>query len=155
MKDRLAMVEAAVDSKPQFSVSRVDVERPGPTYTVDTLADLARTRGADAELYLLVGTDALNEFHRWREPSRVLKMAAVVGIGRPGADEPDLRRLEAVAPGASRAVLLTASPEIDMSGSDIRWRVAAGHPIRHLVPEAVETYIRGHGLYSSKEVARG
>ena len=155
VEDRLAMVEAAVDSKPHFSVSRVDVERPGPTYTVDTLADLARTRGADAELYLLVGTDALNELHRWREPSRVFEMATVVGIGRPGCDEPDLCKLGAIAPGASGSVLLTAGPGIDVSGSDIRRRVAVGHPIRHLVPGAVEKYIRRHGLYSPIEVARG
>ena len=154
-EDRLAMVEAAVGSSPSFSVSRVDIERPGPTYTVDTLADLARVRGADAELYLLLGTDALTELHRWREPSRVLAMATVVGIGRPGAGGPDLGNLEAVSPGASGLVVLTAGPGIDVSGSDIRRRVAAGQSIRHLVPEAVEEYIRRHGLYSRMEVARG
>ena len=153
-EDRLAMVEAAVGSNPRFSVSRIDIERPGPTYTVDTLADLARARGADAKLYLLLGIDALTELHRWREPSRVLTMATVVGIGRPGSGAPDLSNLEAVAPGASRLLLLTAGPGIDVSGSDIRRRVAAGHSIRHLVPEAVDEYIRRHGLYSPVEVAR-
>ena len=153
-EDRLAMVEAAVGSNPRFSVSRIDLERPGPTYTVDTLADLARARGADAALYLLLGIDALTELHRWREPSRVLTMATVVGIGRPSSGGPDLSNLEAVAPGASRLVLLTAGPGIDVSGSDIRRRVAAGHSIRHLVPEAVGEYIRAHGLYSPVEVAR-
>ena len=153
-EDRLAMVEAAVGPNPRFSVSRIDIERPGRTYTVDTLADLSRARGADAKLYLLLGIDALTELHRWREPSRVLTMATVVGIGRPGSGGPDLGNLEAVAPGASRLVLLTAGPGIDVSGSDIRRRVAAGHSIRHLVPEAVGEYIRAHGLYSPVEVAR-
>lgn len=153
--DRLAMVEAAIGSSAQFSVSRVDIDRPGPTYTVDTLADLSRTRGADVELYLVVGTDALSELHRWREPSRVLTMATVVGIGRPGSEDPDLSKLEAVASGASRLVLLTAGPGIDVSGFDIRRRVSAGHAIGHLVPGAVEKYIRRHGLYSPIEVARG
>lgn len=153
-EDRLAMVEVAVGSNPRFSVSCVDVERPGPTYTVDMLADMAKAFGEDAELYLLVGADALNELHRWREPSRVFEMATVVGIGRPGSEEPDLGKLEAVAPGAASRVLLTAGPGIDVSGSDIRRRVAAGHSIRHLVPGAVEQYIRRHGLYSPVEVAR-
>ena len=155
VEDRFAMVEAAIGSDRRFSVSRVDVDRPGPTYTVDTLAGLARVRGVDAEFYLLLGIDALTELHRWREPSRILGMATVVGIGRPGAGGPDLGSLETVAPGASRLVLLMAGPGVDVSGSDIRRRVAAGQSIGHLVPEAVEEYIRGHGLYVPVEVARG
>ena len=153
--DRLAMVEAAVRSNPRFSVSRIDIVRPGPTYTVDTLADLARARGAAPELYLLLGLDALAELHRWREPATVLKMASVVSIGRPGSQGADLSRLEAVAPGASSRVLLLDGPGLHVSGSDIRRRVAAGQSIRHLVPEAVDDYIRRHGLYSPVEAARG
>ena len=144
---RLAMVELAIRTNPRFSVSTVDVERPGPTYTIDTLTELAAERGGDTELYLLLGVDALAEVHRWRDPAAVFAKATVVGVGRPGSDEFDPESLEAISHGAAESLVILAGPGIDVSGIEIRRRVANGQSIRYLVPDAVEEYIRRHGLY--------
>ena len=144
---RVAMVELAIRTNPGFSVSIVDVERPGPTYMVDTLTELAAERGVDTELYLLLGVDALAEIHRWREPAAVFAKATVVSVGRPGSDEFDPGSLEAISPGASESLVTLAGPGIDVSGIEIRRRVANGQSIRYLVPDAAEDYIRRHRLY--------
>ncbi|MFQ5924915.1 MAG: nicotinate-nucleotide adenylyltransferase [Dehalococcoidia bacterium] len=146
-EQRLEMIQLAIASNPFFRASTVDLERPGPSYTVDTLADLRRELGEEANSYLILGLDALAEFSTWREPDRILEMCHLVAARRPEVRDLELESLEGSIPGISRRVLILDNSLIDISSSDIRNRVAEGLPIRYLVPEAVERYIREQGLY--------
>ncbi len=143
---RLAMVELAIASNPRFRASRIEVARPGPTYTVDTLVELRRHLGPDVEMYLILGMDALREMRRWRCAARVFDLATVAGVTRPGSDY-DLKTLEAIFPGTSERTVMLSVPLIDIGATDLRRRVADGLSIRYLVPGSVEVYIREQGLY--------
>ena len=145
---RLAMVELAVSANPHFRVSDIEVRRPGPTYTVDTLEQLRKEYSSNTEIFLILGMDSLNELARWRSPERLFDFCAVVGISRPGQDDIDKDKLEAIVAGASDKVVLVAGPSIGISGTEIRNRVAHGKSIKYRVPEAVESYILEHGLYT-------
>lgn len=149
VEHRLAMVRLAVASNPYFQVSTMEIERPGPSYSIDTVLELKAKLGARAELYFIVGPDALAELPRWKEPARLVELCQVVGIGRPGYARANLRKLEHSVPGASRRIMLVEVPKINVSSTDIRKRVTRGLSIRYLVPEAVERYIEEHGLYVS------
>lgn len=146
-RHRLAMVRLAVEDNPLFAVSDIEVRRGGPSYTVDTLAQL-RCQRADAEFIVILGLDALREIDRWHQPRRVFDLASVVGMARPGASlDPSV--LNAAIPGASSRMRLVDSALIDISGTEIRQRVAAGRSIRYRVPAAVERYICENRLYLS------
>ena len=152
-RHRLAMVSIAVRSNPSFRVSDVEIERPGPSYTVDTLAELKRCLAPAAAIYLILGLDSLREIGRWRKPQRIFDMARVVGVSRPGANDfgPDEReKLEKEFPGASAKLVLLNGPRIGISGVELRRRLSAGQSVRYQVPEPVETYIREHGLYLTR-----
>ena len=144
---RLAMVQLAVMENPLFDVSDIEVERSGPSYTVDTLEELHELY-SDAELIVILGLDALREIDRWHQPSRVFQMAGVAGMARPGATlDPSV--LHAAIPGASSRMRLLDSALIDISGTDIRRRASVGQSIRYRVPVAVERYICDNGLYTA------
>lgn len=146
-RHRLAMVRLAVRDNPRFGVSDMEIRREGPSYTIDTLAELRGER-PDAELFVILGVDALREIDRWRQPRRLFQMATVAGMARPGASL-DVSVLNSAIPGASDRIRLVDSALIDISGTDIRRRVADGASIRYHVPSAVEQYIREHNLYQS------
>ena len=146
---RIEMLKVALEGKPYFEVSTVDVERPGPSYTEDTLADLTRQLGQDARLYFILGIDTLSEFHRWRHPQRILDMCTLVAVRRPGALTVDISSLEQRLPGISKRLVLLDNEVIDISSTDIRRRVATGLTITCLVPRAVEQYIRAQRLYEA------
>ena len=146
---RLAMVRLAVESNPCFDVSDIEIRRSGPSYTVDTLAELREQHGV-ADFIVILGVDALREIDRWYQPRRLFEMASVVGMARPGATI-DLSVLNAAIPGASSRMQLVDSTLIDISGTEIRQRVAAGRSIRYRVPAAVERYIKENGLYVSAD----
>ena len=146
-RHRLAMVRLAARDNPRFGVSDMEIRREGPSYTIDTLAELRHAR-PDAELFVILGVDALREIDRWRNPRLLFQMATVVGMARPGASM-DPSVLNAAIPGASERLRLVDSALIDISGTDIRRRVADGASIRYRVPLAVERYIRDHRLYQS------
>ena len=146
-RHRLAMVQLAVKDNSLFDVSDIEVERSGPSYTVDTLQELHELY-SDAELIVILGLDALREIDRWHQPSRVFQMASVAGMARPGATlDPSV--LHAAIPGASSRMRLLDSALIDISGTDIRKRASAGQSIRYRVPVAVERYIYDNGLYTA------
>jgi nicotinate-nucleotide adenylyltransferase len=147
VEHRLAMVRLAVASDPYFKVSTMEIERPGLSYSIDTVLELKAKLSAGAEIYFIVGPDALAEFPKWKEPARLVEICQVVGIGRPARSQVDLRKLEASIPGASQRIMLVDVPQIDISSTDIRRRVAQGLSIRYLVPEVVEKYIEEHKLY--------
>jgi len=147
---RVEMVRLVIADKPYFKLSTMEIERAGPTYTVDTIAELKAQLGAGDELFFILGWDNLAELPLWRQPSRLIEMCRLVAVPRPGSPRPDLKALEAVIPGLSQRVTLIDKPEIDISASAIRNRVARGLSIRHLVPEPVDEYIRQHKLYLMK-----
>ncbi len=144
---RMAMAELAVRSDPRFRAVDLEVNRPGPTYTVETLAELQVKLGGAAQLYLILGLDSLKEIARWHRPARIFELCTIVGMSRPGVSSFDVEVLNSIAPNASRAVVLLDGPLISISGTDLRRRVLEGRSIRHRVPEAVEAYIHEHGLY--------
>lgn len=139
-EDRYLMTVIATAADPRFRVSRVDVDRPGPTYTVDTLRDLRGALGEGPELFFITGADALTEILGWREPHEVLRLARLVGVTRPGhaLTAPDLDR---------ERVDLVDVPALAISSTDCRARAASGAPLHYLVPAGVESYIAKRGLY--------
>jgi nicotinate-nucleotide adenylyltransferase len=146
---RLAMVKLAIASNPFFKVSTVEIDRPGLSYSIDTVLELKAKLGAGAGIYFIVGPDALAEFPQWKDSARLMEICQVVGIGRPGHAKADLRKLERSVPSASKSIMLIDVPQIGISSTDIRNRVAQGLSIRYLVPDAVEKYIAEHKLYLS------
>jgi len=146
-KHRLQMVKLAITTNPCFKVSTIELERPGPSYSIDTILDLRGKLGAEVRLFLVLGFDALAGLPQWKEPERIVNLCQVVGVGRPGYSEFDLHDLEPLIPRASERIIVVDMPQIDINASDIRRRVSRGLSIRHLVPEAVEEYILEHGLY--------
>jgi len=146
---RVSMLRLALASNPRFQISMVDVERRGPSYTVDTLADIKRQFGDSASFFFILGWDSLQDLYLWKDPARIIQQCRLVAVGRPGSAKPRLSALEAVLPGISKNVLLLPKPLIGISSSEIRQRVAQGLSIKYLVAEAVETYIRDKGLYRS------
>jgi len=145
-RHRLAMLELAIASNPGFALSRVDIDRHGPCYTVDTLALLHEEYGPGTELFFLMGMDSLAEILTWKEPERLIRLAQIVVVGRPGF-QADVDELDKVLPGAAERISIVDTPLMEVSSSDIRQRVREGAPIRYQVPEAVEAYIRAHRLY--------
>jgi nicotinate-nucleotide adenylyltransferase len=145
---RARMVELAVASNPYFQVARHEVERSGPTYTVDTLEELQQELGADTTLHFIMGMDALEQFHRWREPERLLELCQLVVVNRPGHQGVDVGNVMPGYPQASGRVTLLSVPQIEISATEIRRRAARGISFRYQVPEAVEQYILEHRLYS-------
>jgi nicotinate-nucleotide adenylyltransferase len=150
---RLSMLQLAVEGNPGFRVADMEIRRPGPSYTIDTLADLAREYGAATSFYLILGWDSLLQFPRWREPRRILQRCTLVALPRPGFSSPDKSTLEAQLPGVSERLVLLSGPHIGISGTEIRRRVAEGLSIRYWVPDSVEKYIHDHRLYQ-REVNR-
>ncbi len=144
---RLEMIRLAIAANPHLAVSTVDVDRGGPSYTVDTLADISRELGAEANLYFILGIDALLELPTWREAQRIVEMCRLVAVRRPESGEVNLEALERSIPGISRHIIILHNPLIDISSSEIRQRVAQGKSICEMVPEVVERYIRENGLY--------
>ena len=147
---RIQMVRLAIADKPYCKLSTMEIERAGPSYTVDTIAELQGQLGAGDKLFFILGWENLAELPQWHEPSRLIKMCYLVAVPRPGYPAPDLNSLEADIPGLSHRVILLDTPQIDISASAIRNRVAHGLSISHLVPEPVERYIKEQRLYITR-----
>ena len=142
-EDRLAMLRLAVEDNAALDVDDAELTRAGPSYTSDTLAAL-NDRYPGTELFFILGEDALADLPNWHDPGRILRLAALVVAARPGhALDPGERLPSDI---ADRVVRLSM-PLIEISGSDIRGRIAAGRSVRYRVPSAVEEYIRKRGLY--------
>ena len=142
-EDRYLMTTIATASNPRFSVSRVDIERAGPTYTVDTLRDIREQRGEDWDLYFITGADALSQILTWRGADHLFDLAHFVGVSRPGIPlgENDITHL----PGDK--VSLLEIPALAISSTACRERVASGMPLWYLVPDGIVQYIAKRGLY--------
>jgi nicotinate-nucleotide adenylyltransferase len=146
-EDRYLMTVIATASNRDFAVSRLEIDRPGETYTVDTMAALREESGAEAELFFVTGADAVREILGWKGAERFADLCTFIAATRPGY-EPDL--LAGVPEGAEvrlPRVEYMEIPALAISSSDIRARVASGRPIRYLLPEDVAEYIEKNGLY--------
>jgi nicotinate-nucleotide adenylyltransferase len=148
---RVGMVKLAIANNPHFEISTVDVDRPGPSYSVETMAILQQRMGAEAKVFFLVGWDSLAELPQWKEPDRLIKLCKLVAVTRPGFSRPDLKVMEASVPGVTQSVIWLDITPVDISSSDIRERVAKGLSIHGLVPEVVASYIKEHELYQQRE----
>jgi len=143
-EDRYLMTVIATSSNPHFWVSRLEIEREGPTYTVDTLRALREELAQQCELFFITGADAILEIFAWKDPEQILDQAHFIAATRPGYD---IARFETEAPTSHPNVAVMTIPALAISSSDIRRRVAAGEPIRYLVPDGVKTYIEKAALY--------
>jgi nicotinate-nucleotide adenylyltransferase len=142
-EDRYLMTVIATASNPRFSVSRIDIDRPGPTYTIDTLRELHDQRGDDAEFFFITGADALAQILGWRDTEELFRLAHFVGCTRPGHALAD--------PGLPRGrVTLVEVPALAISSTDCRDRVERGEPIWYLVPDGIVQYINKRRLYRPK-----
>jgi nicotinate-nucleotide adenylyltransferase len=139
-EDRYLMTVIATASNPRFSVSRVDIDRPGPTYTIDTLRDLRAQRGPDAEFFFITGADALEQMMTWQDADELFKLARFVGCTRPG------HRLSGAGLPDDRVSLIEI-PALTISSTNCRQRVEAGEPIWYLVPDGIVQYISKRALY--------
>ncbi len=144
---RVEMVRLAIADKQYFKLSTVEIERGGLSYTVDTITSLRDQIGAEDEIFLILGWDNLAELPQWHEPSRLITMCRLVVVPRPGYSRPELKSLGKSLPGISQRVIFLDKPEIDISASNIRERVAKGLSVHHLVPKPVNGYIKEHKLY--------
>lgn len=147
---RLTMLELAIAGNPHFSISLVDLERPGPSYTVDTLRLLRRQWGEQTALYFVIGWDSLEDFLTWRDPAGVLEqLSYLVAVRRPGYNEESGYRasLEARLPGITQRLFVVPAPQLEISSTDLRERIAEGRPIKYQLPESVEHYIEQYCLY--------
>ncbi|HEY8816594.1 MAG TPA: nicotinate-nucleotide adenylyltransferase [Candidatus Dormibacteraeota bacterium] len=145
-QQRIEMCSLGIEGEPRFEVSDIELKREGPSYTVDTLAQLQKQQ-PDDELFLILGWDAAKLFSTWHEPDKVLELATVVVVARPGGPAPREEDLKGVGLDAAKVVLcLTTTPAV--SASEIRKAVAAGEPITGKVPKAVERFIAEHRLYA-------
>ena len=147
-EDRYLMTVIATASNPRFSVSRIEVERDGPTYAVDTLQELRRQAEEELELFFITGADAILEIFQWKDPDEVLSMAHFIAATRPGYD---ITRLQEAAPTSPPHISVMDIPALSISSTDVRRRVRDGEPIRYLVPEGVHAYIHKMGLYRESE----
>ena len=134
--DRLRMLELAIDGEPRFAVSRVELDREGPSYTVETLERLA---GTD-DLFLILGSDAIADFPRWKDPERIAKLATLVVAERPGAPT----RV------GDTPIVPFDAPRLDISSRELRSRAARGRSLRYLVPEPAWKHIEMRGLYRTE-----
>ena len=144
-ENRYRMCVLATGSNPRFEVSRIEIDRPGPSYTIDTLRQLRGIYGPGTELFLIIGADALLEIDTWHLPDAVLAEARCIAVPRPGSE---LTGLASVI-GEERAsrVESVSLLGLEISATDIRRRVREGRPIRYLTPDAVVDYIGREGLY--------
>jgi nicotinate-nucleotide adenylyltransferase len=143
---RLAMIELAIAGNESFAISRLDVDRPGPAYSIDTIRLFREAWGGDVEPYFIVGGDSLSELPTWHQPERLIRLCHVVAVPRPGY-QVRLDELDRTLPGAASLIQVLEAPLVDISSTEIRQRVREGRSIRYLVPDAVERYIREHRLY--------
>lgn len=170
-EDRYRMTELAIASNPAFSASRIELDQPGPTYTVDTLRRLRDDLPEGARLFLILGADVVLQLPSWKDPDEVLSLAELVAVSRPGYDLGGLEAALATtlqesgartAGGAGEGGPVPAPrlhtvpiPQLAISSTDMRRRVAAGLPIRYLTPDPVVAYIEEHGLYRAAPAEAG
>jgi nicotinate-nucleotide adenylyltransferase len=146
LEHRLAMVKLAIQDDPAFELSDVELSRPGPHYTVDTIKLLAR-ENPNAQIVPIIGGDSLNDLPTWHQPGELVYAAHWVGVMRRPGEKTNLEALERKLPGISSKVHYVDAPLLEIASREIRERAAAGKPFRYYLPESVYEYIERHHLY--------
>ena len=146
-EDRVEMVKLAIADNPNFELSTVDVDRAGFSYTVDTVRMLQEQLGPAAELFFILGEDALADLPTWHRPERLLEICQLIAVNRPGYHSFSLRLLDRQLPGVERRVHPVRIPELAIWSTELRARVCSGLSVRYLVPERVHDYVYSRGLY--------
>jgi nicotinate-nucleotide adenylyltransferase len=149
VETRLRLVELGISSNPHFELSKVDVDRPGPSFSVDMLRLLHDQLGDDHELFFIIGADSLEDFLEWHDPEGIVRQCKLVVVTRPGYGV-SVQHLKPRIPNIESRVEIVPIPLMGISASDLRDRVANGLPIKYQVPEAVEGFIYATGLYGVK-----
>jgi len=146
---RVEMVRRAIADNPHFKLCTLEVERPGPSYTVDTLTMLRKQLGSESSLSFILGRDTLAGLHLWKEPKKLVQLCRLVVAPRLGSK--DLKHLATAIPGLLDKVIQLDMPVIGISSAEIRQRLAQGLTIRYLVPPEVEKYITEHKIYLTSD----
>ncbi len=145
---RLEMVRLAVSSNPYFEVSALEIERDGPSYSVDTVEAMAGNLELEGEFYFVVGPDALSGLPRWKDPARLASLCQIVVVGRPNVERIDLKALESAVPRISASIRTVDVTQLDISSTKVRELVKMGQSVHGLIPSAVENYIHEYALYT-------
>ena len=151
LMDRLAMVRLATASNPFFAVSEIEARREGPTYTADTLDELRLELGAAAQIWFLLGADALLDLPQWKDPERILAQVRLAVAGRKGYDADIERQLDRLMPNIVARIDRISMPMIDISSTELRRRLRLGASTRYWLPKSVERYIGEHEMYRTTE----
>lgn len=152
LEHRLAMVKLAIQDNPAFELSDVELNRPGPHYTIDTIKLLAQ-QNPGAEIVPIIGGDSLNDLPTWHQPKEILYAAHWVGVMRRPGEETNLDALERELPGIRSKIHYVDAPLLEIASREIRERAAGGRPYRYYLPGAVYEYIKGNHLYQQSEAA--
>jgi nicotinate-nucleotide adenylyltransferase len=150
LEHRLAMVRLAIEDDPSFEISDVELSRPGPHYTVDTIKLLVQ-QNPEAEIVPILGGDSLNDLPTWHQPKELLYAAHWVGVMRRPGEQTNLDALERELPGIRSKIHYVDAPLLEIASREIRNRVAAGKPFRYYLPKSVYEYIEQHQLYHQSE----
>jgi nicotinate-nucleotide adenylyltransferase len=150
LEHRLAMVKLAIEDEPAFELSDIELRRPGPHYTLDTIQLLAE-QNPDAEIVPIIGGDSLNDLPTWHKPKEILYAAHWVGVMRRPGEETNLQELERELPGITSKVHYVEAPLLEIASREIRNRVATGKPFRYYLTDPVYEYIEQHHLYQQSE----
>ena len=150
-RHRVEMVRLAIAGIPAYKISEIELKRPGASFTVDTLAELRCEYTGSDEIFFILGWDSLEQFPKWREPSRIIEMCILAAVPRPGWPRPNLKALEKAVPGISSRLVLLEGPQVDISSTAIRQLASEGREIDSLVPASVAEYIRKHNLYTKHQ----
>jgi nicotinate-nucleotide adenylyltransferase len=153
LEHRLAMVKLAIQDEPSFALSDIELTRPGPHYTVDTIKLLAE-QNPGAEIVPIIGGDSLNDLPTWHQPKEIIYVAHWVGVMRRPGEETDLQTLEHELPGITSKVHYVDAPLLEIASREIRNRVATGKPFRYYLPQSVYEYIEQHHLYHAHLINR-
>jgi len=148
VEHRLAMVNLAIEDDPTFELSRIELDRPGPHYTVDTIK-LVAEQNPDADIVPIIGGDSLRDLPKWHRPQEIVYACHWIGVMRRPNEEPNLDKLERELPGISSKIHYVDAPLLEIASREIRSWIASGHPVRYYLPPAVNGYIEQHHLYQT------
>jgi nicotinate-nucleotide adenylyltransferase len=153
LEHRLAMVKLAIEDEPAFEISDIELNRPGPHYTIDTIRLLAE-QNPGAEIVPIIGGDSLNDLPSWHKPKEIVYAAHWVGVMRRPGEETNLQALERELPGITSKIHYVDAPLLEIASREIRNRATTGKPFRYYLPRAVYEYIERHHLYQAHVINR-
>lgn len=153
-EQRVEMVRLAIEGRLDFQMSLSEINRPGSTYTIETIQEFRSEFGDDAEIYFIIGWDGISRLHQWKNVEQLVKLCRIAVVPRPGFPPPDIVTLDNSIPGLSESLVLLDRPLIDVSATEIRKKVFQGLPFEQNVPAPVAEYIKKHRLYMEPEARR-